>query len=133
MAAARQGHGEFDKDKSIEPFAVKRRIRIKTWRKDGFFKKLEPHEIKLSRSSAGSPRRCSIRSQKTTRTRAAANDEITLWPDKVMPGNKRMDFHDKARPKRPTDRGGPRHQHAALQAAENGDGRLVRALALATR
>ncbi|OYU75464.1 MAG: hypothetical protein CFE32_14205, partial [Alphaproteobacteria bacterium PA3] len=31
------------------------------------------------------------------KTRAAANDEITIWPDKIMPGNRRLDFHEKAR------------------------------------
>ena len=29
------------------------------------------------------------------KTRAAANDAITLWPDKAIPGNSQMDFHQK--------------------------------------
>ena len=29
------------------------------------------------------------------KTRDAANDEITLWPSTVMPGNKGLDFHGK--------------------------------------
>ena len=31
------------------------------------------------------------------RTRSAANDAITLWPDNVMPGNTGLDFREKAR------------------------------------
>ena len=37
----------FDKDKSIKPFAGDAQEQIKEWRKGGFFKKLEPHEVKL--------------------------------------------------------------------------------------
>ena len=88
----------FDKDKSIAPFAGDAQDRIRAWRKDGFFKKLEPHEIKLvQKLSRIAEALFDQVAEDLTRTRAAANDEITLWPDKVMPGNKRMDFHDKAR------------------------------------
>jgi len=88
----------FDKDKSIRPFAGDAQDRIKAWRKGGFFKKLEPHEIKLLQKLSRVAE--ALFDQVATdlaRTRDAANDEITLWPDKAMPGNKRLDFHDKAR------------------------------------
>lgn len=88
----------FDKDKSIAPFAKDAQERIKTWRRDGFFKKLEPHEIKLvQKLSRIAEALFDEVAEDLARTRAAANDEITLWPDKVMTGNKRMDFRDKAR------------------------------------
>ena len=88
----------FDKDKSIAPFAGDAQDQIKTWRKNGFFKKLEPHEIKLvQKLSRIAEALFDQVAEDLARTRAAANDEIMLWPDKVMPGNKRMDFHDKTR------------------------------------
>ena len=88
----------FDKDKSIAPFAKDAQDRIKAWRKDGFFKKLEPHEIKLvQKLSRVAEALFDQVAEDLAKTRAAANDEITLWPGKVMPGNKRLDFHEKAR------------------------------------
>jgi hypothetical protein len=88
----------FDKDKSIAPFAKLAQEKIKAWRKDGFFKKLEPHEIKLvQKLSRVAGALFDQVAEDLAKTRAAANDEITLWPDKVMPGNKQMDFHEKAR------------------------------------
>jgi hypothetical protein len=91
----------FDKDneknKSIVPFAKSAQDRIKAWRKGGFFKKLEPHEIKLvQKLSQIAEVLFDQVADDLAKSRAAANDEITLWPDKVMPGNKRMDFHEKA-------------------------------------
>ena len=88
----------FDKDKSIKPFAGDPQDQIKEWRKDGFFKKLEPHEIKLvQKLSRVAEALFDQVAEDLAKTRAAANDEITLWPGKVMPGNKRLDFHEKAR------------------------------------
>lgn len=88
----------FDKDKSIAPFAKGAQDQIKAWRKDGFFKKLEAHEIKLVQKLSRVAEALFDRvADDLARSRLAANDEITIWPDKVMPGNKGMDFHDKAR------------------------------------
>lgn len=88
----------FDKDKSIAPFAKDAQDQIKAWRKDGFFKKLEPHEIKLvQKLSRVAEALFDQVANDLARSRVAANDEITIWPGKVMPGNKGMDFHDKAR------------------------------------
>ncbi len=88
----------FEKDKSIAPFAKAEQDQIKAWRKDGFFKKLEPHEVKLvQKLSHVAEALFDQVAEDLAKTRAAANDEITLWPDKVMPGNKRLDFHEKAR------------------------------------
>jgi hypothetical protein len=86
----------FDKDKSIAPFAKTAQDQIKAWRKDGFFKKLEPHEIKLvQKLSRIAEALFDQVAEDLAKTRAAANDEITLWPNKTMPGNKRMDFQAK--------------------------------------
>jgi len=88
----------FDKDKSIAPFAKNAQDQIKAWRKDGFFKKLEPHEIKLVQKLSRVAEALFDRvAEDLAKTRAAANDEITLWPDKVIPGNRQMDFHQKER------------------------------------
>lgn len=86
----------FDKDKSIAPFAKDAQDQIKAWRRDGFFKKLEPHEIKLVQKLSRVAEALFDRvADDLAKTRAAANDEITLWPDKVIPGNRQMDFHQK--------------------------------------
>ncbi len=86
----------FDKDKSIKPFAGDAQDQIKAWRKDGFFKKLEPHEIKLvQKLSRVAEALFDQVADDLAKTRAAANDQITLWPDKVIPGNKGLDFHAK--------------------------------------
>lgn len=88
----------FDKEKSIAPFAKNAQGQIKEWRKGGFFKKLEPHEVKLvQKLSRIAEALFDQVAEDLAKTRTAANDEITLWPDKVMPGNKRIDFHEKAR------------------------------------
>lgn len=88
----------FDKDKSIAPFAKDAQDQIKAWRKDGFFKKLEPHEVKLvQKLSRIAEALFDQVADDLAKTRAAANDEITLWPDKVIPGNRQMDFHQKER------------------------------------
>lgn len=86
----------FDKDKSIAPFAKPAQDHIKAWRKAGFFKELERHEVmlvqKLSRIAEALFDRVA---DDLAKTRAAANDAITLWPDKAIPGNSQMDFHQK--------------------------------------
>ncbi|MBX2831456.1 MAG: N-6 DNA methylase [Rhodospirillales bacterium] len=88
----------FEKDKSIKPFAGDAQTQIKVWRAGGFFNKLEPHEIKLvQKLSKIAERLFDEVARDLARTRDAANDEIVIWPDKVMAGNKRMDFRDKAR------------------------------------
>jgi hypothetical protein len=86
----------FDKDKSIKPFAGNAQDQIKEWRKGGFFKKLETHEVKLvQKLSRVAEALFDQVAEDLAKTRAAANDEITLWPDKVIPGNKGLDFHAK--------------------------------------
>lgn len=86
----------FDKDKSIKPFAGDAQDQIKAWRKDGFFKKLEPHEIKLvQKLSRVAEALFDQVADDLAKTRDAANDAITLWPDKVIPGNMGLDFHAK--------------------------------------
>lgn len=88
----------FDKDKSIAPFAKDEQEHIKDWRKSGFFKKFESHEVKLvQKLSRIAEALFDQVAEDLAKTRAAANDEIILWPDKAMPGNKRMDFREKAR------------------------------------
>jgi hypothetical protein len=86
----------FDKEKSIAPFASPARDAIKAWRKGGFFEKLEPHEVKLVKKlSLVAEALFDEVAEHLARTRQAANDEITLWPDKVIAGNRRLDFRGK--------------------------------------
>ena len=88
----------FDKHKSIAPFANDAQDRIKAWRKGGFFKKLEPHEVSLvQKLSRIAEVLFDEVAEKLAESRADANDQITLWPEKAMPGNSRMDFHEKER------------------------------------
>ncbi len=86
----------FDKDKSIKPFAGDAQEQIKAWRKSGFFNKLEAHEVmllqKLSRVAEALFDQVA---EDLAKTREASNDQITLWPDKLMAGNSRLDFHGK--------------------------------------
>lgn len=87
----------FEKDKSIRAFAGEDQERIKAWRRAGFFKKLEPHEVKLAQQLS---RVAEVLFEQVaddlSKTRASANDAITLWPDVVMPGNEGLDFKGKA-------------------------------------
>ena len=93
-----QDMANFDKDKSIAPFAGEAQKQIKAWRSSGFFKKLELHEVKLlQKLSRIAEALFDQVAEDLARTRAAATDEITLWPDRLMPGSRRMDFHAKAR------------------------------------
>ena len=86
----------FDKDKSIAPFAKSAQDRIKVWRKVGFFKNLGTHEVKLvQKLSRVAEALFDQVAEHLAKNRTAANDEITLWPNKVMPGNRRLDFHAK--------------------------------------
>ena len=86
----------FDKHKSIAPFAKDVQDQIKTWRKGGFFKKLEPHEVSLiQKLSRIAEVLFDDVAEALAESRANANDRMTLWPDKEMQGNSRMDFHEK--------------------------------------
>lgn len=86
----------FDKEKSIAPFAKDAQNRIKAWRKGGFFRKLEPHEVRLVQNlSLVAASLFEQVAEDLANTRATANDQITLWPGKVIPGNSQMDFHAK--------------------------------------
>jgi len=86
----------FDKDKSIKPFAGNAQEHIKEWRKGSFFKALEPHEVKLTQKLSRIAEALFDQvAEDLAKAREAANDEITLWPSKLMPGNKRLDFHGK--------------------------------------
>lgn len=86
----------FDKDKLIKPFAGNAQEHIKEWRKGSFFKALEPHEVKLTQKlSRVAEALFDQVAEDLAKTREASNDEITIWPNKIMPGNKGLDFHGK--------------------------------------
>ena len=86
----------FDKEKSIKPFAGNAQAHIKEWRKGGFFKALEPHEVKLTQKLSRIAEALFDQvAEDLAKAREAANDEITLWPSKLMPGNKGLDFRGK--------------------------------------
>ncbi|MDG0979943.1 MAG: N-6 DNA methylase, partial [Halieaceae bacterium] len=86
----------FEKDKSIKSFAGEYQERIKKWRAGGFFKPLEAHEISLvKRLSTAADVLFSIVADELARTRNAANDEITIWPEQLKAGVKDVDYHKK--------------------------------------
>ncbi|MDC1425975.1 N-6 DNA methylase [Gammaproteobacteria bacterium] len=86
----------FEKDKTIKEFAGEHQARIKAWRAGGFFKPLESHEINLvKRLTNVADELFDIVASETARTRDAANDEITIWPDRKMSGAKGVDYQKK--------------------------------------
>lgn len=86
----------FEKDKSIKEFAGDHQARIKAWRAGGFFKPLESHEINLvQRLTKVADELFAIVASELARTRDAANDEITLWPNKTMSGAKGVGYQKK--------------------------------------
>jgi hypothetical protein len=86
----------FEKDKSIKAFAGEHQERIKKWRAGGFFKPLEAHEISLvKRLSKAADVLFHIVADELARTRDAANDEITIWPEQFKAGVKDVDYHKK--------------------------------------
>ncbi len=86
----------FEKDKSIKGFAGEHQARIRAWRAGGFFKPLESHEINLvKRLTNVADELFDIVAAEIARTRDAANDEITLWPDQTMSGAKGVGYQKK--------------------------------------
>lgn len=91
---------KFDTDKSITEFAGDAQDQIKTWRKGGFFDKLQPHEIKLMQKlSRVTSELFEIVATDLSKSRVQSNDAITLWPEVEMPGQTGADFHEKERRK----------------------------------
>ncbi|MEX0827525.1 MAG: N-6 DNA methylase, partial [Haliea sp.] len=89
---------KFDTDKSIAEFAGEAQKQIKDWRKGGFFDKFQPHEVKLlQKLSQIADGLFGIVANDLAKSRAASNDAIILWPDKVMPGVSGESFRDKER------------------------------------
>ena len=91
-----KGMAAFDTDRSIASFARTAQDEIKAWRRGGFFKKLETHEIKLVQKLSRSAE--SLFEQvieSLEKTRNATNDRITLWPDKNISGNEKFNYRDK--------------------------------------
>ena len=86
----------FEKDKTIKEFAGDHQAKIKAWRAGGFFKPLELHEINLvKRLTNVADELFEIVAAEIARTRDAANDEITLWPDQTMSGAKDVGYQKK--------------------------------------
>ena len=93
-----KGMAAFDTDKSIAPFARTAQDKIRAWRRGGFFKKLETHEIKLVQKLSKTAEVLFDQVIKSLEdTRNATNDRITLWPDRDISGNEEFDYRDKER------------------------------------
>lgn len=87
---------KFDTDRSIAEFATDAQEAIKAWRRNGFFAPFQEHEIKLLGSlSEAVDQLFDAVADDLKAGRSAANDEITIWPDRVMPGVSNVDFHAK--------------------------------------
>ena len=86
----------FESDNSINAFARNFQDQIKTWRRAGFYKPLEQHEINLvQRLTKVADELFEIVACELARTRDAANDEITLWPEHTMAGAKGVGYQKK--------------------------------------
>lgn len=86
----------FEKDNSIKEFAGGHQDVIRAWRRAGFFKPLEQHEINLlQRLTIVADGLFEIVASDLARTRDAANDEITLWPENIMAGAKGVSYQKK--------------------------------------
>ena len=86
----------FESDNSINAFARNFQDQIKTWRRAGFYKPLEQHEINLvQRLTKVADELFEIVASELARTRDAANDEITLWPEHTMAGAKGVGYQKK--------------------------------------
>ncbi len=89
---------KFETDASIRPFAGEAQAKIRDWRRGGFFDSLEKHEVQLvQKLSKVAEALFEQVADDLAKTRFSSNDEITIWPDHEMAGNKRMDFHAKAK------------------------------------
>ncbi len=89
---------KFESDASIRPFAGEAQVKIRAWRQGGFFTKLETHEVQLAQKlSKVAEALFEQVADDLEKTRLSTNDEILIWPDHEMGGNKRMDFHAKAK------------------------------------
>ncbi len=89
---------KFEGDASIRPFAGEAQAKIRDWRRGGFFDSLEKHEVQLvQKLSKVAEALFEQVADDLAKTRFSSNDEITIWPDHEMAGNKRMDFHSKAK------------------------------------
>jgi hypothetical protein len=86
----------FEKDNSIKEFAGEYQDVIRAWRRAGFYKPLEQHEINLvQRLTMAADGLFEIVASDLARTRDAANDEITLWPENIMAGAKGVSYQKK--------------------------------------
>jgi len=87
---------KFDTDKSIAAFAGDAQKAIKAWRKAGFFAPFEAHEVKLLLDlSTAVDELFEAVAEDLKASRIAANDEITIWPKRVMQGARNTDFRAK--------------------------------------
>ncbi len=86
----------FDTERSIKEFAGPAQDAIKAWRKGGFFAKFEDHEVKLLiQLSEAADALFDAVADDLRDMRERSNDEITIWPDKTMPGVKGQDYQSK--------------------------------------
>ena len=91
-----KGMAAFDTDKSIAPFAKPAQDKIRAWRRGGFFKKMEPHEIKLVQKLSKTAEALFDQVIKSLEnTRNATNDRITIWPNKDISGNEELGHREK--------------------------------------
>jgi hypothetical protein len=87
---------KFDRDKSIRAFAEREQDRIREWRTGGFFAKMTANELGLVQHLSGVVDKLFVQvADALAKSRIAMNDEITLWPDRLMPGAVGMDHRTK--------------------------------------
>ena len=88
-----KGMVNFESEKTISSFAKDEQGKIREWKNSSFFGKFKSHEVDLLRSlSHSADKLLHIVADDLEKIRKSTNDEITIWPDSVMKGNRDLDF-----------------------------------------
>ncbi|MFT6773002.1 MAG: hypothetical protein ACJA1L_000709 [Paracoccaceae bacterium] len=92
-----EGMAAFDKDGGMADLVGPQQLAIKAWRRDGWLDKLSGDELLLAQklSHAADALFDQVADQ-LRKARADANDAITLWPDRLMPGATGLSHRQKA-------------------------------------
>ena len=93
-----KGMANYRLEKSMQGLSKDSSEKIKEWHKGDFFQKFKDHEIEILKNlSLVAEELFQKVAEDLRKTRGATNDEITVWPDKVMSGNRNLTYYEKER------------------------------------
>ena len=93
-----KGMANYKLEKSMRDLSKGSSEKIKEWHKGDFFQKFKDHEIEiLKRLSLVAEELFQKVAEDLRKTRDATNDEITIWPEKIMSGNRNLTYYEKER------------------------------------